>query len=147
MPSRRHAPQSGPTRVGLRARGELEQEVLSCLASVGEPMTPAQVQAQLGDVAYTTVMTILSRLHAKRALERHKTGRAYSYFLLGDAKSAHVGMAAERMRKALDAAPDRRAALERFVAGLTAAEARLLGRLLELRAANNLVAGRTRKRP
>src|SRR4051794_41854638 len=43
-------------------------------------MVPAEVQAAVGgDLAYTTVMTILVRLHDKGVIERSKVGRAYAY--------------------------------------------------------------------
>jgi len=48
-----------------RRKGALEQEVLAALAAAGRPLTAAEVLADLGDgLAYTTVMTTLSRLHA-----------------------------------------------------------------------------------
>jgi predicted transcriptional regulator len=51
---------------GSRRRGALEQEVLAGLAAAGRPLTVGEVQAQLGgELAYTTVLTALSRLHAK----------------------------------------------------------------------------------
>ena len=60
-----------------RARGALEQEVLGCLAAAGRPLTTAEVQAGLdGHLAYTTVMTALTRLHAKGVLTRQPAGRA-----------------------------------------------------------------------
>jgi len=46
----------------------LEREVLACLAAAGRPLTAAEVLAELGgDLAYTTWMTTLARLHAKHA--------------------------------------------------------------------------------
>ena len=58
-----------------RPSGSLEQEVLAILAAAGEALTPAAVQAQLsGARAYTTVMTTLSRLHAKGAVTRERAG-------------------------------------------------------------------------
>jgi len=50
-----------------RARGSLEHEVLLCLAAAKGPLTAADVQSEIGGLAYTTVMTTLSRLHAKAA--------------------------------------------------------------------------------
>jgi predicted transcriptional regulator len=66
-----------------RARGTLEREVLLCLAAAAHPLTAAEVQSEIGGLAYTTVMTTLSRLHAKGALERELQGRAYEYTLVG----------------------------------------------------------------
>ena len=70
-------------RKEARARGSLEREVLMCLAAAGRPLTAADVQAEIGGLAYTTVMTTLSRLHAKGAIERTLRGRAYEYTLVG----------------------------------------------------------------
>lgn len=68
-----------------RPRGALEHEVLGCLAAAGRPLTVAEVLADIGDgLAYTTVMTALSRLHAKGALSRESAGRAFAYSLAAD---------------------------------------------------------------
>ena len=49
-----------------RERGELANEVVAAVTGADRPLTPAEVQAELGDdLAYTTVMTTLSRLHDK----------------------------------------------------------------------------------
>ena len=45
-----------------RGAGELADEVLGILQAAGEPLLPAEVRERLsGDLAYTTVVTILSR--------------------------------------------------------------------------------------
>ena len=77
--SPKHAPPIGT--VGERRRfGELEAAVLAALWASPEPMSPASVQEAIGgDLAYTTVMTILVRLQAKGVIERSKVGRAYRY--------------------------------------------------------------------
>src|SRR3954454_7369001 len=70
---------------GGRRRGALEQEVLACLGAAGRPLTVAEVLAEIGgDLAYTTVLTALSRLHAKGALTRQPAGRGYAYALPAD---------------------------------------------------------------
>ena len=90
-------------------------------------MTPAQVRDSLGgDLAYTTVVTILSRLHAKGVLTRLRSGRAYSYTPVAD----EPGLAARRMRGVLDAEADREAVLARFVSGLSPADEQMLRRML-----------------
>jgi len=110
-----------------RAAGELEGEVLAVLQSAGVALTPAQVRERLGDpLAYTTVVTILSRLHAKGVLTRNRAGRAFSYAPVAD----EPGLAARRMRGVLEAETDREAVLARFVSGLSAADERLLRRML-----------------
>ncbi len=110
-----------------RAAGELEAAALAVLQSAGSAMTPAQVRDSLdGDLAYTTVVTILSRLHAKGVLTRLRSGRAYSYAPVAD----EPGLAARRMRGVLDAEADREVVLARFVSVLTPADEEVLRRML-----------------
>ncbi len=111
---------------GSRRPGALEQEVLAVLAAAGDPLTPAQVQESLdGDLAYTTVMTALSRLHAKGVLSRERVGRAFAYRWL-DAST----LTARRMHRLLETGDDRAAVLARFVAELGPEDGRLLEELL-----------------
>ena len=114
-----------------RARGTLESEILACLAAAGRPLTAAQVRSQIGGLAYTTVMTTLSRLHAKGALERDISGRAYSYSLVGGTRGARSNMTAHQMLKLLDDESDRVGVLSRFVAELKPEDEQLLTELLE----------------
>jgi len=110
-----------------RAAGELEAAALAVLQSAGSAMTSAQVRDSLdGDLAYTTVVTILSRLHAKGVLTRLRSGRAYSYAPVAD----EPGLAARRMRGVLDAEADREVVLARFVSVLTPADEEVLRRML-----------------
>lgn len=118
-----------PRRV--RSNGSLEREVIACLAAADAPMTPAEVQAELaGDLAYTTVMTTLSRLHAKRALTRSPRGRAFEYALVGGAEGAQASIAAHQMHKLLEAGTDRASVLSHFVESLDGDSERLLRELL-----------------
>jgi predicted transcriptional regulator len=118
------------TTVG-RPKGALEQEVLAALAAAGRPMTAAEVLAELDDdLAYTTVMTTLSRLHAKGGLTREHSGRAYAYALRGDAASVGASVTAHRMRRLLEAGTDRAGVLARFVADLPPEDEQLLADLL-----------------
>jgi predicted transcriptional regulator len=120
---------------GRRPRGGLEQQVLASLAAAGRPLTAGEVLAELGgDLAYTTVMTTLSRLHEKGALTRRQAGRAYAYSLRADAGSARSLAVAQRMRRILEAGDDRAGVLAHFVADLPPEDERLLaGLLAELR--------------
>jgi predicted transcriptional regulator len=118
------------TRSG-RPRGSLERQVLACLAAAGRPLTVADVQADLGGaLAYTTVMTTLTRLHDKGALTRELTGRAYAYRLAGDTSDVGASVTAHRMRRLLEAGDDRAGVLARFVATLSPEDERLLADLL-----------------
>jgi predicted transcriptional regulator len=116
-----------PSAGGRRAAGELEAAALTILQSAGSPLTPAQVLDSLGgDLAYTTVVTILSRLRSKGVLTRLRAGRAYCYTPVAD----EAGLAARRMRGVLDAEADREAVLARFVSGLSPADEQVLRRML-----------------
>lgn len=110
-----------------RGQGELEAQVLSVLRRSSGPATAAWVQERLdGDLAYTTVMTILSRLLAKGAVTRERLGRAFVW----QAASDEAGLAALRMRRVLDAEADREAVLASFVTALSPDDERLLRGLL-----------------
>ena len=95
-------------------------------------MTPAEVRAELpGDLAYTTVMTTLSRLHAKNALDRVPQGRAYAYSLSGGVEVARANVTAHHMLRLLDDGSDRAAVLARFVNDLQPEDETLLAELLQ----------------
>lgn len=114
-----------------RPSGGLEHEVVACLAAVGRPLTPAEVQAELGgDLAYTTVLTTLTRLYTKNAVTRTPRGRAFAYQLVGSQTEAQAGLTARQMQKILDAGVDRASVLSRFVDDLDADSARILRDLL-----------------
>ncbi|MFI1093359.1 BlaI/MecI/CopY family transcriptional regulator [Streptomyces sp. NPDC020917] len=112
---------------GRRARGELESAVLAALWSATGPLTSAQVNERIaGDLAYTTVLTILSRLYDKGILTRERSGRGYAYAPVQD-EAAHT---AEQMRSLLEGGHDRAAVLSRFVSELSSSDEQLLLRLL-----------------
>ena len=115
---------------GRRSAGELEGAVLATLQAAGAPLSPGEVSDRLGaDLAYSTVVTILSRLHDKGVLERRKAGRAYAYTPVTD----EPGLAARRMARVLDGEADREAVLARFVSGLSEGDEELLRRMLASR--------------
>ncbi len=112
---------------GRRGAGELEAEVMAVLQDAGRPLNAADVQALLAsDLAYTTVVTILSRAHDKGVLTREKEGRAFRYAPVSD----EPGLVARRMHHAMAAEPDREAVLTRFVDSLSDQDERLLRELL-----------------
>jgi predicted transcriptional regulator len=117
-----------------RARGALEREVLACLAAAGRPLTTAEVQAGLdGRLAYTTVMTALTRLHAKGVLTRRPAGRAFAYGRAAEMDEIPASLTARGMRRLLDSGPDRASVLASFVADLRPEDERILSGLLEER--------------
>ncbi|MEG3627713.1 BlaI/MecI/CopY family transcriptional regulator [Streptomyces sp. C6-003] len=110
-----------------RGQGELEALVLAALAEADGPVPAGWVQERLGgDLAYTTVITILTRLLDKGAVTRERAGRFFVWTPAAD----QAGLAARRMRKVLDAESDREAVLASFVTGLGADDERLLRELL-----------------
>jgi predicted transcriptional regulator len=110
----------------------LEREVVACLAAAEVPLTPAEVQAELGgDLAYTTVLTTLTRLYTKRAVTRTPRGRAYAYELVGGQTDAQAGLTAREMQKLLDGGVDRASVLTQFVHSLDEDSERLLRDLLD----------------
>ncbi|MFJ5032265.1 BlaI/MecI/CopY family transcriptional regulator [Streptomyces sp. NPDC088560] len=114
-----------------RPAGELEASVMATLWAAGEPQTPGQVQSRLGaDLARTTVTTILSRLHDKGVVERHRQGRGFAYVPVRDVQDAQ-GLTARRMHSELDRDTDRETVLARFVAQLSPDDERVLRDLLE----------------
>lgn len=111
-----------------RPRGTLEQEVIAVLAAAGAPLTSAQVREEIGeDLAYTTVMTVLTRLFDKGEVTRVRVGRAFAYGAVRDGAE----VTARKMSRLLDSDDDRAAVLTRFVGVLSANETALLADLLQ----------------
>jgi predicted transcriptional regulator len=110
-----------------RAAGELEAAALAVLQAADHALTPGEVLNRLGGgLAYSTVVTILSRLHAKGVLTRLRSGRAYCYAPVADGP----GLAARRMLGVLATESNHETVLARFVTGLSAADELLLRRML-----------------
>lgn len=90
-------------------------------------LTVREVSQRLNaELAYTTVMTLLSRLHAKGHLERHRVGRAWAFrpFL---SRGEH---AAAQMTAALQDTEDHADALLHFVEHLAPEDQQALLRRL-----------------
>jgi predicted transcriptional regulator len=124
-----HGPAGAPG-VGRRASGALEGEILGILRSSREPLSPGDVRERIrpgqgGDLSYSTVVTIVSRLHDKGLLSRQRSGRGFIYTAVDEAS-----LAASRMSSALGSGIDHGAVLSRFVSGLSGRDAKLLRRLL-----------------
>jgi predicted transcriptional regulator len=116
--------------VARRAAGALEAEVLGILRAAHGPLSPGQVRervsaGQHGELSYSTVVTIVSRLYDKGLLARQRAGRGFTYSPVDEAS-----LAASRMRQALGSGIDHDAVLSRFVSGLSGRDAELLRRLL-----------------
>jgi predicted transcriptional regulator len=61
--------------------GTLEKAILEALSSAKGPQSVREVHERLRkmDLAYTTVLTVLDRLHDKAVVRREKRGRAFYY--------------------------------------------------------------------
>lgn len=117
---------TGPSG-GRRGRGALEAEILAILAASAAPLTPREVTERLErPLAYTTVMTVLMRLHDKGAVARTRTGRTYSYSFQRD----EAAQRAVQMRRLLEGGPDRAKVLTRFLDELSPDDEQLLQQLL-----------------
>ena len=71
------------------------------------PLSAAEVRQRLtgglrGELSYSTVVTIVSRLHAKGLLARERAGRGFTYTPVDEAT-----LAASRMSQALEPGHDR----------------------------------------
>ena len=124
----------GPAGLERRAAGTLEAEILGILRTADSPLTPGEVRQRLaasqgggrrGELSYSTVVTIVTRLHAKGLLARERAGRGFAYTPLDEAS-----LAARRMSQVLGSENDHDAVLSRFVSGLSGRDARLLRELL-----------------
>lgn len=101
--------------------------MLAALWASPGPMVPGEVQAALGgDLAYTTVMTIMVRLHEKGAIERSKVGRAFAYRPV----VAEAELVADRVRRLLNQGQDRAAVLQGLLDGLEPNDEALLRSML-----------------
>lgn len=92
------------------------------------PMTARQVAEALSDrdLAYTTILTVLTRLEQKGVLQRTPAGRAHAYAPRGS-RAEHTAVL---MQQALGQADDREAALQRFARSVSPDEAEALRRAL-----------------
>lgn len=115
-------------RARRRGQGELEVQVLAALREADGPVTAAWVQERLGgDLAHTTVVTVLVRLLAKDVVVRERQGRSFLWTPTADV----ARLAALRMRRLLDAEGDREAVLTSFVTALPPGDEQVLRALLE----------------
>jgi predicted transcriptional regulator len=110
-----------------RPDGSLENEVMSVLWSSDDALSPADVRDRLASpLAYTSVATVLGRLHTKGLVTKRDAGRAFVYQAAFDESQ----MMARRIAEVLEVASDRRAALTGFVSALSKKDAVVLKSLL-----------------
>lgn len=111
-----------------RPDGALEQDVLRVLWDADGALLPGEINERLdAGYAYTSIATVLSRLHAKGLVTRAPAGRAYAY----SASVDEPDLAVRRIGEVLDATSDRSQVLSRFIGGLSAREAKTIRALLD----------------
>jgi len=111
--------------------GELERAVMEVLWAHGEPVSVRAVHRDLASrgLAYTTVMTVLTRLADKDVVRRQRCGRAWLY----QPTAGKADYVAELMLEALALTVDRAPALARFAKSVSFDEAEALRRGLAAR--------------
>lgn len=104
----------GRTSIAGRRLGMLEAELLEVLWRADEPLGVRELLPMLSGPrrAYTTIVTVLTRLVAKGLLERVGDGRRFCYRPSG----APDELTARAIETLLDGASDRRAVLAHLVA-------------------------------
>ena len=101
---------------------------MTALHAADQALTPAEVQRIVGgDLAYTTVLTILSRLHSKGLAARVPVGRGFAY----SPAEGEASAVARQMHALLASGRDRAAVLAQFFDGLEPEEEQMLARLLD----------------
>ncbi len=117
---------SAMNKAGL---GELELAIMDLIWSQGRPVTVPEVHRQMAakrGLAYTTTMTVMSRLSSKGLLQRTEDRRPYTY-------SVAIGRDeyyAQLMVGVLSEVLDRQAALAKFVERIDRRDADLLMKLI-----------------
>lgn len=119
----------------MASLGVLERLMMDVLWDARGPLTANELRDGLLDptvtvakpLATTTVLTVLSRLEAKGVVRRNRSSRPHGW----EPVSTRAEFTASMMHAALESAPDRDAALARFVSTVSAREAETLRSLLK----------------
>jgi predicted transcriptional regulator len=114
----------------VRSFGELEAAIMDRVWLAGRPVLVREIWRGLRperEPAYNTVLTVVEILYRKGWLTREKDGRAYRYQATVTREDYTAGL----MDEALEASPDRAAALRSFVGRIGPAEARQLQKMLD----------------
>jgi len=115
---------------GVRSFGELEAAIMDRIWVAARPVLVREIWAALRperEPAYNTVLTVMEILYRKGWLERERDGRAFRYRATVSREDYTAGL----MGEALEASPDRVAALRSFAERIDPAEARQLRRMLD----------------
>ncbi|MEV0819870.1 BlaI/MecI/CopY family transcriptional regulator [Nonomuraea rubra] len=115
----------------VRGLGELESTIMEHIWEIKAPASVRDVLEHFRkqrSIAYTTVMTVMDKLHTKGLLKRRPVGRAYIY----EAVSSKEAYTAEVMRDSLANSGNRAATLVHFLERLTPEEASALEAALQV---------------
>lgn len=115
----------------MRGLGELESTIMDWMWARRRPASVRDVFEDLKQrrtIAYTTVMTVMDKLHTKGMLRREAVGRAYVYEPVAS-KEAYT---ADLMRRALAGSGNQAATLVHFLERLTPEEAAALEAALQV---------------
>ncbi|MFI7444717.1 BlaI/MecI/CopY family transcriptional regulator [Nonomuraea indica] len=115
----------------MRGLGELESVIMDRMWSYRRPASVRDVLEDLRrerQIAYTTVMTVMDKLHTKGLLTRELAGKAYIYRTVST-KEAYT---ADLMRESLARSGNQAATLVHFLERLTPEEAGALEAALQV---------------
>lgn len=116
---------------GMRQFGDLEAAVMDRIWRRSRPVLVRDVLEDLQagrTIAYTTVMTVMDKLHHKGWLRREPRGRAYVY----EAVASRESYTAKLMREAWATSDNQAVAFVHFLEQLSEDEARALRAALEI---------------
>ena len=110
--------------------GELERQVMDITwADLDRAFTVRDVAEHFPDHAYTTIMTVMSRLAAKGFLDEEKVGRVNTF----RAHAPREDYITSLLMDALSSATDRQAVLAKFADELPTSDASLFRKFLSRR--------------
>ncbi|MEU4235135.1 BlaI/MecI/CopY family transcriptional regulator [Nonomuraea sp. NPDC026600] len=115
----------------VRGLGQLESTIMDRMWAVKEPASVRDVLEHLLEdrtLAYTTVMTVMDKLHTKGLLKRKPVGRAYVY----EAVSSKEAYTADVMRDSLARSGNQAATLVHFLERLSPEETSALETALQV---------------
>jgi predicted transcriptional regulator len=114
--------------MGKRPDGTLEHAVLRVLWDGDRAMTASEINEALDrGLAYTTVATVLGRLHAKGIVDRIEGDRVHRY----RPAMSETDMAVRRITDVLATTTDRQRVLAGFVGSLSKRDLRTLRTMLD----------------
>ena len=110
-----------------RADGALEHDIMMVLWASDGPLQPAEIKNRLAaPLAYTSVATVLGRLHNKGLVRRTESGRAFAYTACIDESQ----LAVRRIGEVLSSASDKSQVLAGFVGTLSKKDIKALRAML-----------------